>query len=58
MAVTNNGCRQGNQFEFLGTSQDSKPTEGIGVNSLFLELDTGDVYYYTGEAWSKVGVAE
>ncbi len=55
MAITINGCRQGNEYEFKGISSDDKPTEGIGVNSLFLELDTGDVYYFTGEAWAKVG---
>lgn len=55
MAITINGCRQANEYEFKGVSGDTKPTEGIGVNSLFLELDTGDVYYYTGEAWAKVG---
>ena len=27
----------------------------IGENSLFLELDTGDLYYYSAAAWSKVG---
>lgn len=42
------------EAEFKGLSTDSKPTT-CGVNSLFLELDTGDVYYFTGEAWSKVG---
>lgn len=41
--------------EFVGVNGDSKPTEGVGVNSLFHELDTNDVYYFTGEAWAKVG---
>lgn len=27
----------------------------IGVNSLFLELDTLDLYYYTGSGWTKAG---
>ena len=40
--------------EFSGLSTDPKPTE-CGVNSLFLELNTGDVYYFTGAAWAKVG---
>lgn len=53
--VTLNDCRQGDVHEYLGLSTDDKPTEGVGANSLFLELDTGDFYYYTGEAWSKVG---
>ena len=57
MAVTRNDCRQGNYHEYTGLSTDTKPTTGVGVNSLFLELDTGDIYYYTGEAWAKVGGA-
>ena len=43
--------------ELEGTSEDTKPEEGIGVNSKFYELDTGDTYYFTGEAWAKVGGA-
>ena len=54
MAVTQNDCRQGNQNEYVGLSTDTKPTD-CGVNSLFLELDTGDVYYFDGENWSKLG---
>lgn len=41
--------------EFEGLSTDDKPTEGVGVNSKFYELDTNNVYYFTGEAWAKVG---
>lgn len=43
------------QYDIMGLSTDAKPTEKIGVNSLFLELDTGNIYYYTGSAWAKVG---
>ena len=48
------------EFELKGLSTDVKPTETfsgakVGVNSLFFELDTGDLYYFTGSAWSKVG---
>jgi hypothetical protein len=47
-------------MELKGLSTDSKPTgefsgQKIAVNSLFMELDTGDVYYYTGSDWAKVG---
>lgn len=42
------------QQEFVGTSGDSKPT-GVEKYSMFLELDTGDFYYFTGSVWSKVG---
>jgi hypothetical protein len=42
--------------DYKGLSTDAKPTGAIvQVNSLFLELDTGDFYYYDGEAWAKVG---
>lgn len=41
--------------EYSGLSTDAKPTENVGVNSLFLELDTGDVYYFNGTDWAKVG---
>ena len=48
------------EFEFKGLHADSKPTgevngKKVGVNSLFFELDTGDLYYYTGSDWTKVG---
>lgn len=56
MAITNRLSRATDYVELEGLStDDEKPTEGIGVNSKFYELDTGDVYYYTGEAWVKVG---
>lgn len=40
--------------EYKGLSTDTKPTD-CGINSLFLELDTGDFYYFTGTNWAKVG---
>lgn len=55
MAITNKLSRGTDYVELEGTSQDTKPEEGIGVNSKFYELDTGDTYYFTGEAWEKVG---
>ena len=65
MAVTvhnmeNNEFCEAAEFEFLGDSSDDKPTgdwEGfpIGVNSTFLELDTGNVYYYDGSSWNLFG---
>lgn len=58
MAVTNMANEHGihgTRFDFLGLSTDDKPTGDIDVNSLFLELDTGDVYYYDGSDWQKVG---
>ena len=54
------------QYNFYGTSGESKPTdqdmandkaEDIAVGSTFLEVDTGDVYFYNEIAgtWHKVG---
>ena len=40
--------------EYKGLSTNTKPTD-CGINSLYLELDTGDFYYFTGTAWAKVG---
>lgn len=44
----------GSAPDLLGLSTDTKPEDAF-INSLFLELDTGDFYYFTGEAWAKVG---
>lgn len=40
--------------EYMGLSTDTKP-DNLGTNALFLELDTGDFYYFTGSAWAKIG---
>ena len=62
ITVNNMMGREGGttEFELKGLSTDSKPTDEVngrkvGVNSVFLELDTGDLYYFTGSSWAKVG---
>lgn len=43
--------------EFAGLSTDNKPTFGIITGSLFLEVDTGDVYAFAegdSPAWNKI----
>ena len=55
MAITNKLSHGTDYVELEGISDDDKPTEGIGVNSKFHELDTGDTYYFTGEDWAKIG---
>ena len=40
--------------ELVGLSTDEKPM-GVSENMLFLELDTGDFYYFDGNEWLKVG---
>lgn len=37
-----------------GLSTDVKPIN-VSTNTLFLELDTGDFYYFDGREWHKVG---
>ena len=55
MAITQMRDPHDGTLDFKGLSTDTKPTDGIAVNSMFLELDTGDMFYYTGAAWAKVG---
>ena len=45
-----------NYREFAGLSTDAKPTVGLITGSLFLEVDTGDVYAWDeeGSEWHKV----
>lgn len=50
MAITLNGSRA----NLVGLSTDEKPTN-VEVNVMFLELDTGDFYYFNGVTWQKVG---
>lgn len=50
--TTGNGAKI---YEFSGESTDTKPTENIPVNSLFLELDKKETYYFDGTTWKKVG---
>lgn len=54
MMITLNDCRQASEYEYKGLSTDLKPTE-CAVNSLFLELDTGDFYYFNGDTWLLIG---
>ena len=45
----------GNDGNLVGLSTDTKP-ETAEVNTLFLEVDTGDFYYFgADEEWHKVG---
>lgn len=42
------------EVELKGLSTDTKPTN-VGVNSLFIELDTEKVYQFNGSTWEQVG---
>lgn len=48
--VTNNGSGADLRCE----STDAKPAD-VPVNTLILEVDTGDFYYFDGADWQKVG---
>lgn len=52
--VTINDCRPAGEYDYKGLSTDEKPTD-CKENSIFLELDTGNFYYFTGETWAKIG---
>ena len=45
----------GSTADLMGLSTDTKPTEDVDINTKFLELDTGDFYYFDGTEWLKVG---
>jgi hypothetical protein len=57
MAITNKLAHGTDYVELEGVADDDKPTENIGVNSKFYELDTGKEYYFDGDAWQEVGGA-
>ena len=45
-------------MHYCGLKDDTKPTSGVPNGSDFLELDTGDVYFYdadeNGSGWTKL----
>lgn len=55
MAITNKLNHATDYVYLEGESTDTKPTQGVGVNSRFYELDTKTEYYFDGTAWKKVG---
>ena len=65
MAVTTSNYTNAFGKNFSGLSTDTKPTSATpdangnyaAINDLFLELDTGDFYFYDGSDWLKVGYA-
>ena len=57
MAITSKPITHGKEREYRGLSTDTKPTVNVGLNSLFLELDTSKFYYWSGSAWAEIGTA-
>ena len=48
------GSSDSKHAEIFGKSTDTKPTD-VNLNDLFIELDTGDAYYWDGLSWQIVG---
>lgn len=44
----------GSNANYIGLSTDNKP-ETAETNALFLELDTGNFYYFDGSEWALIG---
>ena len=42
-------------MDYRGLSTDEKPTDETRENALFLEVNTGDFYYFHNGTWAKVG---
>ena len=48
------GSSESKHAEILGKSTDTKPTDA-NINDMFIELDTGEAYYWDGLSWQVIG---
>lgn len=48
------GITESKHAEILGSSTDIKPMD-VNLNDIFVELDTGDAYYFDGLQWVIIG---
>ena len=48
------GSSESKHAEIFGKSTDTKPTDA-NINDMFIELDTGDAYYWDGLSWQVIG---
>lgn len=48
------GSSESKHAEILGKSTETKPTDA-NVNDIYMELDTGDAYYWDGLSWQVIG---
>ena len=39
----------GGNNEYAGLSTDTKPTDGVATGAIFVEVNTGDVYFFNEE---------
>ena len=46
-----------NMAELYGSSTDSKPTAGLANGTIFIEVDTGNIFLFdeTAGSWTKLG---
>ena len=49
------GLSESKHAEILGYSTDTKPITNVDLNTIFVELDTGDAYAWNGSAWVQIG---
>ena len=48
----------GHEPAYFGKHGDEKPSD-VGINTIFIELDTGIIYFYEGDdTWTEVGSVE
>ena len=45
---------------YFGLSTDSKPTEGVGNGSAYIEMDTSTIYFFDAEnsTWLEWGASD
>lgn len=55
--ITRNRYNLQGDTNYQGLSTDEKPTEGVPVNSMFLEFDTKKFYYFNGFEWYENGTS-
>ena len=48
------GITESKHAEIFGKSTDTKPTDA-NINDMFIELDTGEGYFWDGSAWQVIG---
>jgi hypothetical protein len=48
------GSSESKHAEMFGKSTDTKPTDA-NINDIYMELDTGEGYFWDGSAWQVIG---
>ena len=53
--ISGDGYTKAVSSDWKCLSTDEKPVDGVNVNDLLLELDTGKGYYFDGADWNEIG---